>query len=382
MPNSVAFILEEGRLGGPQVYVAELAKELDPSIKVTVIVPELDSERFRTKLDNYGVQYQIFRLSRLTRNIRDLLQYLVLFLFEVIQIRRYFKKQDFDLIYLNGGCWQYKGIIAAKLSGCRVCWQLNDTSMPWLFRKLFSLLSRYADGFIFASQRSRDYYGGLIRRSQAECVIQSPVDTRYFSNESQIYGEEQLISSWEGKLVIGTVANINPVKGLELFTDVAAILNQRQECFEFVVVGAIFRNQKMYFQELEKRCSDLSLNNITFLGQKDDVRPFLKRFDIYFCCSLFESSPVSVWEAMSMEKPIISTKVGDVPLYVRSGESGLIVDSRNAEKIAKQFTDLVKNREKRKEFARRAREIALRELDVGVCVEKHQQAFRTILKSA
>ncbi len=83
-----------------------------------------------------------------------------------------------------------------------------------------------------------------------------------------------------------------------------------------------------------------------------------------------------------MEKPIISTKVGDVPLYVRSGESGLIVDSRNAEKIAKQFMDLVKNREKRKEFARRAREIALRELDVGVCVEKHQQAFRTILKSA
>ena len=49
------------------------------------------------------------------------------------------------------------------------------------------------------------------------------------------------------------------------------------------------------------------LINIYFINSRRDVRPLLKRFDIYVCSSDNEASPLSVWEAMSMKKPIVST---------------------------------------------------------------------------
>ena len=59
------------------------------------------------------------------------------------------------------------------------------------------------------------------------------------------------------------------------------------------------------------------------------MRPLLKRFDVYVCSSKAESSPISVWEAMSMAKPIVSTSVGDVPLYVQNEHNGYIVEIEN-----------------------------------------------------
>ena len=45
------------------------------------------------------------------------------------------------------------------------------------------------------------------------------------------------------------------------------------------------------------------------------IRSLLNQSDIYVCSSNYESSPVSIWEAMSMELPIVSTDVGDLSKY-------------------------------------------------------------------
>ena len=35
--------------------------------------------------------------------------------------------------------------------------------------------------------------------------------------------------------------------------------------------------------------------------------------------------PLSVWEAMSMEKAIVSTDVGDIKKFINNGNNGLVV---------------------------------------------------------
>jgi glycosyltransferase involved in cell wall biosynthesis len=51
----------------------------------------------------------------------------------------------------------------------------------------------------------------------------------------------------------------------------------------------------------------------------------MARFDVYVCSSLAESSPVAVWEAMAMARPVVSTDVGDVPRHIADGENGYVV---------------------------------------------------------
>jgi len=371
----VANIIEEGRLGGPQVRIANVAKALKPQVETTVVLPDENSSQFRALLDQYRISYKTFKLSRITKEPKMALKYLLFSWYEIIQLARYFRKEDFDLIHVSGGSWQYKGVIAGKLAGKKVVWHLNDTKMPHLIKTIFSLLSGLADAYIFASNRSMHLYKPLLRRDKFNFIIPAPVNTTVFDPE-RIEGD--IDSNWKGKIVVGTTANINPIKGLELFLRAASKLNMAYEKLFFVIVGATFEGQKSYYKKLVTLCNELSIHNIAFTGQTMDVRPFLNRFDIYVCSSIAESSPVSVWEAMSMAKPVISTDVGDVALYVKDNENGFIIQVDDEHALAEKIGVLIENEQLRHDFGRKARETAIKRLDIRNCANLHKKAYLSI----
>jgi glycosyltransferase involved in cell wall biosynthesis len=378
--NSVAYILEDGRLGGPQIYIYRLIKALRGKVKGIIVFPNEDSEEFKNLCDKSGIQYKTFWISRITKEWGIALRYIIFSPFEVIRLTFFFRKEKFNLIYVGGGSWQYKGVFAAKLAGIKVIWHLNDTSIPLIFRILFSLISKYVDGFVFASERSRQYYGSYIKQKTTQYVIPAPVDTTVFDQPQKYTGDEVLIESWQGKIVIGVVANINPVKGLETLIRVAAILNQQFDNLVFAVVGPVFKNQKKYYAQLKDLCHKQLVNNIYFVGGRSVICPLLNRFNIYVCCSRAESSPIAVWEAMSMGIAIVSTNVGDVPLYVRHNQNGFIVEVSDFKKMSNYISLLIKNKPLRLKIGRISRNIAVSQLDSSVCATRHIEAFTSILK--
>ena len=105
------------------------------------------------------------------------------------------------------------------------------------------------------------------------------------------------------------------------------------------------------------------------------MRPLLKRFDVYVCSSKAESSPISVWEAMSMARPIVSTHVGDVPLYVQNDYNGYIVAIEDTNQMADCVLKLLQDETLRKSFGSRSREIARESLDIALCAKKHLYAY-------
>jgi glycosyltransferase involved in cell wall biosynthesis len=374
----VANIIEEGKLGGPQVRIAMVAAALKGRVKTTVIMPVENSEVFRKKCDDYGIAYQTLPLTRITKEWRVALRYVLFSFVEIIRLALYFRRSNFDLIHVSGGSWQYKGVIASKLVGKKVVWHLNDTSMPGFIRRLFAMVCNLADGYIFASGRSRDYYRPLMKANKPEFVVQAPVNTARFGPEGSYPGDEDLLEKWAGKFIIGTVANINPIKGLETFIRAVAILNKRVDQVHFVVVGPVYKNQQGYFDSLQRLCKELSVSNIEFVGSRSDVRPLLKRFDAYVCSSIAESSPISVWEAMSMRKPVVSTDVGDVPLYIRDGYNGFVVEVGNSQALADRLEQFATNTEMCLEFGQRARDVAVQELDIAMCAQRHVVVYQAM----
>jgi len=375
----VANIIEEGKLGGPQVRITNIACALKDSIETTVVMPIENSERFRANLDSCGIPYKTFNLSRITKELRVALRYLFFSWYEVFQLILYFRKEKFDLIHVSGGSWQYKSVIAGKLSGRKVIWHLNDTSMPQFLSRIFSIFSGLPDAYIFASERSREYYEPLIRARKLEFVIPAPVDTRLFSPDARLEGDEDLVSKWLGETVIGTVANVNPIKGLDVFIRVASAMNKENGNLQFVVIGSIYDNQKEYFRSLHSLCSELGVDNVEFVGDRHDVRPLLHRFDLYLCTSYAESSPISVWEAMSMGKAIVSTDVGDVSKYVLPDISGEIVDVGDYRSMASRALFLLRNKEKVRSYQINVARVAQTKLDISQCAMKHKIAYEKLV---
>ena len=374
----VANIIEEGRLGGPQIRIAEVAKRLkEHGVETTVIYPKYQSDLFKQKLDTYGIRNIRLPLHRLTKDKKHLLAYFLFFFYDIIYLYLFFKREQFDIIHCSGGSWQFKGIIAGKLAGSKTLWHLNDTGMPGFLRWIFRLMApKFADGLIVAGKRVRDYYVerlGLGNMPIVECL--PPVNTDRFDPSKVEY--DKSISEADG-LKIVTVANINPAKGLEYFMHMAAHLNSHHERLNFFIVGPVYDTQKSYSKTLSKLRDKLQLNNLQFYGACRDVPSVLKAADIFVCTSLSESGPMSVWEAMSMEKAIVSTDVGEVARFLKNEEIGFIVPTKDAEALANKVSVLVENPDLRERFGKKAREAAKKYLDVEVVAMKHMKAYRAV----
>ena len=191
----IAKIIEEGKLGGPQVRMVRVAAALKGRAETLIFMPYENSGPFRALCAESGVPYLALPLTHITKEWTVALRYLFFFVFEVLRLRRELKRRKFDLVHVSGGSWQYKGLIAAKLAGLPVVWHLNDTSMPRLIRCIFRALAPYADGFIFTSQRTLEYYGVCLGRDRPQYVIPPPIDPVHFDPCQQYDGDEDLIAS-------------------------------------------------------------------------------------------------------------------------------------------------------------------------------------------
>lgn len=351
----IANVIEEGKLGGPQVRMVRVAAALADRVETLIIMPRANSNPFREMCKANGVPYRAIPLTRITKEWHAALAYLLFSPWEVLRLARLFRRERIDLVHASGGSWQYKGVIAARLAGIPVVWHLNDTFAPGWVRRLFQLVAPLASGFIFASYRSRAYYGGLIRGGRPQEVVPATVDSATFDPSLELAADPDVPSDGP---VIGTVANVNPIKGLETLIRAAARLRAIGHAPRVVIVGAIPTSQRSHYVYLQALAEKVGLSKIHFVGARTDVRPLLARFDVYICCSMAESSPVSVWEAMAMARPVVSTDVGDVARHIHNGSEGFIVPVGDDVAMAERIEQLLEDPELQHRMGAAARQAA------------------------
>ena len=113
----VANILEEGFLGGPQKRVVFTSKYLSQFVTNKVIIPKNNSSEFKNLLKENKIDYQELNISKLSKNLPQILKYILTFVYEILVLRKYFINNQFDIIHISGGVWQIKGLIAGEHPG-------------------------------------------------------------------------------------------------------------------------------------------------------------------------------------------------------------------------------------------------------------------------
>ncbi len=302
-------ITEEGRGGGPLNRIAQVADEIKSyDIETLVLFPKNNADGFKSKLKKSKVKFKQISLHRLTKELNHLVKYILLFPFEVALIRRIIKKEKIDIVHCNGA-WQIKGIIASYLSPTKSVWHMNDSQSATIVKWLFKLMSPFSDGFIFASKRTFNYYKNLSKDIDKKTftIAQAPVNFEKFNIQPA-----SALEKFKGKKIL-TVGYINENKGFhKLLKAFEIVQKQNEEEVHLFIVGTIFPNQKTYYEKLTKLSESLSLKNVHFLGFRKDIAELQNAADLYVCCSDFEASPISVWEALACGNPVASTDVGDI----------------------------------------------------------------------
>ena len=368
---------EEGRFGGPERRIVQVAKALKAyGVETHVVYPKIDSELFESQLQHYEINSTQLDITRLSKQKGVLFRYLLRFPIEVLLLRKFFSANDFHIIHVNGA-YQYKAAIAGKSLAIPIVWHLNDTHLAGIVKLIFSLLAKIlASGYIVAGKRVYDYYLATLHvKEDLVEEIHAPVNLIHFNPNN--YEKKNDLNSSE--ISIGTVSSIIPVKGVEYFIEVAAKLMKIFTNLNFSIAGQSLGSQKKYQKVIEDRIVQLGIERkIEILGFVSDVPYYLSKLDIFVCTSISEASPTSVWEALAMGKPVVTTDVGSVSQYISNGDSGFIVPVGDVDELVKKITYLIRDSTLRKKFSENAKKMAQEKLGVESAALKHKIAYSKI----
>ena len=98
----------------------KVASVLNNIAHTKIIVPKSNSQDFQNQCNKLGIKYIPVSLSTMSSNWISIIRYIALFPYEILLLFHVLKKNKFDLVHLSGGCWQFKGLIAAKLAKIKV----------------------------------------------------------------------------------------------------------------------------------------------------------------------------------------------------------------------------------------------------------------------
>ena len=162
-------------------------------------------------------------------------------------------------------------------------------------------------------------------------LIHSGVDIQRFRDDTVApdFREHWQIPS--DSVLIGTIAAFVYHKDHPNFVHAAAIALNSNPKLHFIAVGSGVRLTAM--QELAQELG--IADKLCFTGMQKQVGSFLKALDIFVLASKKEGLGTSVLDAMSVGLPIIGTRAGGIPEMIEDGISGLLVEKRNPEALAK-----------------------------------------------
>jgi glycosyltransferase involved in cell wall biosynthesis len=159
----------------------------------------------------------------------------------------------------------------------------------------------------------------------------------FFNCESRQGQLRQELGISEEIPLVGIVARLTAIKNHRLFLEAARLVLQAGQEAMFLVVG-----DGELRTELEAYAAELDLKGrVIFTGWRRDLPRVYADLDVVVLSSLNEGTPVSLIEAMAAARPVVATRVGGVPDVVFDKESGYLVQSRNAEELARGIFDLL-----------------------------------------
>lgn len=118
------------------------------------------------------------------------------------------------------------------------------------------------------------------------------------------------------------------------------------------------------------------MKNVHLLGQRDDIPELMSAMDCFVLPSYAnEGVPQAIMQAMAMELPVISTRVGAIAEVLVEGETGMFVPPRDAAALALAMKDAMASPEKRTAWGKAARAIAERRFSLEQMLDAMEEVF-------
>lgn len=300
---------------------------------------------------------------------------------EVGVIRRIIRRHEIDLVLVNGLVNPHAAV-AARLEGVAVVWQILDSfAHPLLRTLMMPFVLRMADAVMCTGRMVADEHPGTSRLGARLVLFYPPVDTAAVRPDA---AERARVRSALGyaddAVVVGSIGNLNPMKGHRTFIRAAAKLRAACPSARFLILGAEYGHRPGYLDLLREEAVGLGLKlgeDLRFLDPGADVTTYARGLDVLWLCSepRSEGIPTVLGEGMALALPVVGTAVGSVPEVISDGEVGRLVPPRDPGALADATEPMVGDPGLCKRMGAAGRRFAESHYAVEKCAAQHLVAF-------
>ena len=245
-------------------------------------------------------------------------------------------RKRIDILHLHGYGATTFGRLAAGMRRLPVIVHehANLTRTPWFQKIADAALEPVTDIAIAVSRSTADFVVNARQIPAAKVkVVYLGVPLEEFSRQrpaEEIRAARRELGIADGDFAIGTVTRLHDSKGNSFLVDAARIvLTQRPQARFFVVGEGPLR------EPLEAQARGHGLGErFVFAGFAKDVPRVVSAFDVSVFPSLWEGTPLTVFEALAMGKAIVATDADGLVDVLTHDRDALIVPKRDAAALA------------------------------------------------
>jgi glycosyltransferase involved in cell wall biosynthesis len=285
-------------------------------------------------------------------------------------------RKKIDILHLHGYGATTFGRIAAGLRRVPaiVHEHANLTDTPWFQKVADAILEAETDIAIAVSQSTADF---LVKARQLPPdkvkVVYLGVPLEEFSRPR---GTEEIAAARAGlgvhpdDFVIGCVTRLHESKGNSYLVEAARLVVDRRPAARFVLAG-----EGPLRADLEAQAQQLGLGGrFLFAGFVRDVPAVVSAFDVSVFPSLWEGTPLTVFEALAMGKPIVATDADGLLDVLTHDHDALIVPRRDPGALADALVRMMDEPQTRARVADAAR-VTARQYDIATFVRKMERLY-------
>ena len=285
-------------------------------------------------------------------------------------------RQKTDILHLHGYGATTFGRIAGMMRGLPTILHehANLTDTPW-FQKIADRMLAPATDIALAVSKSTADFVIHARQMPPERVkvVYLGVPLEEFNRPrtiEEIAAARHELGAAPDEFVVGTVTRLHDSKGNSYLVDAAGeVLRQRPNARFYLFGEGPLR------ADLEAQARALGLGDrFVFGGFTRDVARTVSAFDISVFPSLWEGTPLTVFEALAMGKPIVATDADGLVDVLTAGRDAIIVAKRDAPALARAMVRLIDSPEDRARLSVHAR-VTGRQYDIAAFVRKMEQLY-------